>query len=109
MTSSPGSAEADDSGDDEDEGEGEGPGPGEHRDRPATRKELDELKASFKNKLLMSWHYQQDPLLPLEFKAMYWASHPLLNEYTKNLEVQRLGQEWAALVFLINESNGIHV
>ena len=61
--------------------------------RPQTRKELDDIKTKYSNKLLMAFHYHQDPMLPLEFKAMYWASKPLLKEYEQNLDVQKDGQD----------------
>ena len=62
------------------------------RVRPQTRKDLDVLKGNFSNKLVMAFHYHQDPLLPLEFKAMFLAARPLLHEYEDTLEEHRLGQ-----------------
>ena len=65
---------------------------GDHA-RPQTRKELDDLKGNFSNKLVMAYHYHQDPMLPLEFKAMFWASRPLLHEYEATLDIQKDGQD----------------
>jgi hypothetical protein len=41
----------------------------------------------------MTYHYHQDPMLPLEFKAMFWASRPLLHEYEATLDIQKDGQD----------------
>jgi hypothetical protein len=70
-----------------------GHGPADDHARPQTRKELDELKGTFSNKLVMTYHYHQDPMLPLEFKAMFWASRPLLHEYEATLDIQKDGQD----------------
>jgi hypothetical protein len=62
-------------------------------ERPRTRKELDQVKGKFANKILLASHYHQDPLLPLEFKAMFWAAHSVLKEYEETLEAHRNGQD----------------
>ncbi|CAL1172051.1 unnamed protein product [Cladocopium goreaui] len=79
--------------DGEDHEDAAGHGPADDHARPQTRKELDELKGTFSNKLVMTYHYHQDPMLPLEFKAMFWASRPLLHEYEATLDIQKDGQE----------------
>ena len=40
----------------------------------------------------MAYHYHHDPLLPLEFKAIFWASYFLLKEYESTLKIQKEGQ-----------------
>ena len=77
---------------------------GAPHDRPQTRKELDEIKKNFANKLQMAFHYHQDSMLPLEFKAMYWAAQPLLNEYENTLDIHKAGQEFNSFSLFVVEA-----
>ncbi|CAK8995796.1 unnamed protein product [Durusdinium trenchii] len=76
--------------------------PEQKEDLPSLAAELDEIRRNYSNKLEMACHYYQDPLLPLEFKAMYWASSAVMREYQSTLEESTLrwraarskGQTW---------------
>lgn len=83
--------------DDSDVDDGDGDGDADANtsafQRPQNRKELDEIRRNYSNKLEMACHYYQDPLLPLEFKAMYWASSAVMREYQSTLEAHKQGQD----------------
>ena len=78
---------------DQDQEDGNDDAAPEGNQRPQNRKEMEQIKAKFENKVQLAHHYHQDPFLPLELKVIFWASHSLLKDYEQTLKTRKSGQD----------------